>query len=286
MKSQHGRTYALPCGAHHSPVPRPTTARTRRRSTPTRWSQSPTASPWTRLPGSSTSRPTRCRRRARRSTPSTSTPCPTATPAPTCSSPSRPPATSCGAARAADPDLGLEEGMALLARAALMGARGNSGVILSQMLRAYVTHLAAADGERAARADHRRGDVVGHRRQLRRRRHAGRGHDPHRRPGRLRRGARQPPRAATRAPATCSPPPPRPRAWRCRRTPEQLDVLAQAGVVDAGGRGLTVVLDAVETTATGRRPMPYASPIGTHHIRVSDRGARATTSPRTGRATR
>ena len=49
-----------------------------------------------------------------------------------------------GAARAADPDLGLEEGMALLARAALMGARGNSGVILSQMLRAYVTHLAGA----------------------------------------------------------------------------------------------------------------------------------------------
>jgi DAK2 domain fusion protein YloV len=53
------------------------------------------------------------------------------------------------------------------------------------------------------------------------------------------------------------------------RTPEQLDVLAQAGVVDAGGRGLTVVLVAVETTATGRRPMPYASPIGTRHIRVS-----------------
>ncbi|HEV2796887.1 MAG TPA: DAK2 domain-containing protein, partial [Nocardioides sp.] len=50
------------------------------------------------------------------------------------------------AARAADPDLGLEQGMALLARAALMGARGNSGVILSQMLRAYGTHLAGADG--------------------------------------------------------------------------------------------------------------------------------------------
>ena len=40
------------------------------------------------------------------------------------------------------------------------------------------------------------------------------------------------------------------------RTPEQLAVLAQAGVVDAGGRGLCVVLDAVETTATGRRPTP------------------------------
>ena len=57
------------------------------------------------------------------------------------------------------------------------------------------------------------------------------------------------------------------------RTPEQLAVLAQAGVVDAGGRGLTVVLDAVETTATGRRPMPWTAPIGTHHIRVATRAA-------------
>ena len=53
------------------------------------------------------------------------------------------------------------------------------------------------------------------------------------------------------------------------RTPQQLAVLAQAGVVDAGGRGLCVVLDAVETTATGRRPMPYAAPIGTHLIPVA-----------------
>ncbi|MGZ5401410.1 MAG: DAK2 domain-containing protein, partial [Nocardioides sp.] len=53
------------------------------------------------------------------------------------------------------------------------------------------------------------------------------------------------------------------------RTPEQLPVLAQAGVVDAGGRGLCVVLDAAETTATGRRPSPYAAPIGTHFIPVA-----------------
>jgi dihydroxyacetone kinase-like predicted kinase len=47
-------------------------------------------------------------------------------------------------ALAGDPDLSLGDGMAVLARAALMGARGNSGVILSQMLRAYVHHLAGA----------------------------------------------------------------------------------------------------------------------------------------------
>ncbi len=36
------------------------------------------------------------------------------------------------------------------------------------------------------------------------------------------------------------------------RTPEQLDLLRRAGVVDAGGRGLVVVLDATARTVTGR----------------------------------
>ena len=39
------------------------------------------------------------------------------------------------------------------------------------------------------------------------------------------------------------------------RTPDQLQVLHDAGVVDAGGRGLCVVLDAAETAVTGRRPV-------------------------------
>jgi uncharacterized protein len=37
-------------------------------------------------------------------------------------------------------------------------------------------------------------------------------------------------------------------------TPEQLDVLRLAGVVDAGGRGLCVLFDAAEQAITGRRP--------------------------------
>ena len=37
------------------------------------------------------------------------------------------------------------------------------------------------------------------------------------------------------------------------RTPEQLEVLRRAGVVDAGGRGLCVVLEAAEAAFTGRR---------------------------------
>ncbi|HEU4362126.1 MAG TPA: DAK2 domain-containing protein [Mycobacterium sp.] len=38
------------------------------------------------------------------------------------------------------------------------------------------------------------------------------------------------------------------------KTPEQLAALAQAGVVDAGGRGLLVLLDALSSTITGQAP--------------------------------
>jgi DAK2 domain fusion protein YloV len=38
------------------------------------------------------------------------------------------------------------------------------------------------------------------------------------------------------------------------KTPEQLDVLGAAGVVDAGGRGLLVLLDALISTITGQTP--------------------------------
>jgi uncharacterized protein len=38
------------------------------------------------------------------------------------------------------------------------------------------------------------------------------------------------------------------------KTPEQLDVLGDAGVVDAGGRGLLVLLDALRWTITGQAP--------------------------------
>ena len=46
-----------------------------------------------------------------------------------------------------------------------------------------------------------------------------------------------------------------------RYTPEQLPVLAAAGVVDAGAYGLCVVLDAAVTALTGRRREPDPSPI-------------------------
>ena len=47
------------------------------------------------------------------------------------------------------------------------------------------------------------------------------------------------------------------------RTPDQLPMLARAGVVDAGGRGLCVVLAAVESAVTGEHPRSVAHVIGT-----------------------
>lgn len=45
------------------------------------------------------------------------------------------------------------------------------------------------------------------------------------------------------------------------RTPDQLDVLAEAGVVDAGGRGLLVLLDALTATLSGSStPRPQYQP--------------------------
>jgi DAK2 domain fusion protein YloV len=52
------------------------------------------------------------------------------------------------------------------------------------------------------------------------------------------------------------------------RTPDQLQVLRDAGVVDAGGRGLCVVLDAAETAVTGRRPVSGHQPFGSRAIPV------------------
>ncbi|HYO41519.1 MAG TPA: DAK2 domain-containing protein [Nocardioidaceae bacterium] len=50
------------------------------------------------------------------------------------------------------------------------------------------------------------------------------------------------------------------------RTPDQLPLLRRAGVVDAGGRGLCVVLDAAETAVTGRRRVSSQLPWGVHAI--------------------
>ena len=50
------------------------------------------------------------------------------------------------------------------------------------------------------------------------------------------------------------------------RTPEELDRLHEAGVVDAGGRALVVVLDATEHVVTGRWNGAEVGEFGTHEI--------------------
>lgn len=137
---------------------------------------------------------------------------------------------------------------AALARGAFAGARGNSGIILSQVLRG-VAEVAVADtvdaatlrgalGEASALAasalsDPREGTVVT---VLRAAAVAALG---------CRDGAGLAEVARTAADAA---------AEELARTPSQLDVLAAAGVVDAGGLGLVVILDALAAVITGAEP--------------------------------
>ncbi len=163
-----------------------------------------------------------------------------------------------------DPDL-RDTALSAFARGALLGARGNSGVILSEMLGAVARRIAAADpDERTAQtmaaALHDATDASY--------RAVGTPVE-----GTILTVARA---ASDAAVARAAEPPVRARdvftaaAAAARealaRTPEQLEVLRYAGVVDAGGRGLSVILDAAETAMTGRRPLAVPSPLGHRSI--------------------
>jgi DAK2 domain fusion protein YloV len=161
----------------------------------------------------------------------------------------------------------LPTALAAFRRGALLGARGNSGVILSQLLGALVARIARrAPGERnatmmaeaMAEATEAAYAAVGTPVE-----------------GTILTVARAASDAAVRRAVD-----ERARARdvfaaaalaareALAHTPEQLEVLRHAGVVDAGGRGLSVILDAAETVLTGRRPLQVAHPIGTHTIPV------------------
>ena len=148
----------------------------------------------------------------------------------------------------------------------LMGARGNSGVILSQLLRGMSERMAAA-GEAGVGPD-LLVDAITHAAELARRAVvrpvegtiltvASAAADGRRQ--RLRhswaswraRGARRPTRLA--------------------RTPEMLPVLAQAGVVDAGGAGFLLLLDAFLLVLDGR-PLPEPSGVDGTRPLVAQRG--------------
>lgn len=166
-----------------------------------------------------------------------------------------------------DPSGDRAAALAACSRGALLGARGNSGVILSEMLGAICHRIAASEpGERnavvMAEALQRAADAS----------YAAVGTPVE---GTMLTVARA---ASDAANARAADPRARARdvftaaAAAAREalahTPEQLPALRNAGVVDAGGRGVSVILDAAETVLTGRRPTPVTAPFGRHAIPI------------------
>src|SRR3954454_24661589 len=161
----------------------------------------------------------------------------------------------------------LRAGLAAFSRGALLGARGNSGVILSQLVGAMCKRVAAADPDERAAQVFADGMALATRAS-----YAAVGEPVE---GTILSVARAASDAASQAatiPANRVGHVIRAAARAARaaleRTPEQLPVLRDAGVVDAGGRGLCVVLDAAETAVTGRRPVSAQQPLGARAIPV------------------
>jgi DAK2 domain fusion protein YloV len=134
-----------------------------------------------------------------------------------------------------------------IAQAALLGARGNSGVILSQLLRGFADEFGSC--ETAGPAELRQAL----------RRAAEQAYQAVAEPveGTILSVARAAAEAAGAADtdtwglAEVAASALRGAAAALERTPEQLPVLAQAGVVDAGGRGLVVLLEALAAVVSG-----------------------------------
>jgi hypothetical protein len=164
--------------------------------------------------------------------------------------------TSASHALAAEPDTAARLGHLLqcMARGALLGARGSSGVIMSQLLRGTADALAAVPAAKGrAMADALTAAAKA-------------GYSAVAEPveGTVLSVATAAGAAAmaadtddlvtvVRAAAHGA-------ASALAKTPEQLPVLARAGVVDAGGRGLVVLLDALVEVVTGHaEPHPPAA---------------------------
>ncbi len=163
---------------------------------------------------------------------------------------------------ALDPHAPLGEVAKAIAHGSLMGARGNSGVILSQLLRGLVSDF-PADGEvgpRALAEGFDTADVLARQAVLRPvegtilsvARAGAQGAASHL--GTLAdvvRGARDAARFAL------------------EKTPEQLEVLKQAGVVDSGGAGLVLFFDAL-CHVIGNDELPVAPSADSIHVHVHE----------------
>ncbi|MGW1894291.1 DAK2 domain-containing protein [Streptomyces sp. NPDC002004] len=144
----------------------------------------------------------------------------------------------------------LAEAVRAMAHGALIGARGNSGTILAQLLRGMAQVL-AADGD-AARTD-------GHGLRLALRRAAESAYEAVAHPveGTVLSVAAAAADAADGAEGDCGTVARAAYEGACAAlaaTPAQLAVLERAGVVDAGGQGLVAVLAALARTLTGEDP--------------------------------
>ncbi|HET7173967.1 MAG TPA: DAK2 domain-containing protein [Nocardioidaceae bacterium] len=175
----------------------------------------------------------------------------------------------------------LPGALAALGRGALLGARGSSGVILSQLLRAGSRQLLAGTASTPGRlladslatAADAAYQAVGHPVEgtilsvaraaalAAQQSVAGAPDDPAGQPGWVI-------QAAARAAADA-----------LARTPCQLGALQRAGVVDAGGRGLCVLMDAAQEALTGIRPArrtaqpsPGAPAVGGAHAHLTPDG--------------
>jgi uncharacterized protein len=157
-----------------------------------------------------------------------------------------------------------------MSRGALLGARGNSGVIIAQLLAGLADELAtapAATGADLARALDRAAVAAWSA--------VGAPVD-----GTMLSVATAAARAAEHAGGTDLPTVVRAAAEGAAKalaqTPEQLSVLARAGVVDAGGRGLVVLLDALVEVVTGAAPPDPGVRAGRPRPALADREAGST----------
>ncbi|WP_427165815.1 DAK2 domain-containing protein [Streptomyces sp. C1-1] len=152
----------------------------------------------------------------------------------------------------------LADAVRAMAHGALIGAQGNSGTILAQLLRG-MTQVLAADGE----TPHT--DGAGLRLALRHAADSARQAVAHPVEGTVLSVAAAAADAAHAAEGDCGTV--ARAAYEGARaalaaTPGQLAVLRRAGVVDAGGRGLVAVLGALVETFTGETPRPVAAAAG------------------------
>ncbi|MFD9190084.1 DAK2 domain-containing protein [Streptomyces phaeochromogenes] len=160
----------------------------------------------------------------------------------------------------------LADAVHAMAHGALIGARGNSGTILAQLLRGMAQVL-AADSD----ATHTDGQGLGL--ALRRAADSARQAVVHPVEGTVLTVASAAADAASGAEGDCGAV--ARAAYEGARaalaaTPGQLAVLERAGVVDAGGRGLVAVLGALVETFTGEAPAAAAVPVLAGHARDPD----------------